>query len=96
MHRSKPLSALHGPSRPELVERVLSIDPGSHSTLIALHKDARLTPAVRAEITASDEIASVLARRLDITEQMVYKWKKREVFGGWLAHEPIACKLCSN
>jgi hypothetical protein len=48
--------------------------------LIALHKNARTTPAVRAEIAASDETASVLAQRFGITEQTVYKWKKRSVF----------------
>jgi len=48
--------------------------------LIALHKNARTTPAVRAEIAASHEIASVLAQRFGITEQTVYKWKKRSVF----------------
>lgn len=45
---------------------------------IALHKNARTTPAVRALIAASDETASVLAQRFGITEQTVYKWKKRE------------------
>lgn len=49
--------------------------------LIALHKNARTTPAVRAEIAASSETASALAQRYGITEQTVYKWKKREVFG---------------
>lgn len=49
--------------------------------LIALHKNTRTTPAVRAEIAASDETASVLAQRFGVTEQTVYKWKKREVFG---------------
>jgi hypothetical protein len=48
--------------------------------LIALHKNARTTPAVRAEIAASNEPASVLALRFGITEQTVYKWKKRDVF----------------
>jgi hypothetical protein len=48
--------------------------------LIALHKDARTTPAVRAEIAACNEPASVLARRFGITEQTVYKWEKRDVF----------------
>jgi transposase InsO family protein len=48
--------------------------------LIALHKNARTTPAVRAEIAASSEPASVLAQRFGITEQTVYKWKKRDVF----------------
>lgn len=49
--------------------------------LIALHKNARTTPAVRAEIAASNEPASVLAQRFGTTEQTVYKWKKRDVFG---------------
>ena len=49
--------------------------------MIALHKNARITPAVRAEIAASAQPASVLAQRFGITEQTVYKWKRREVFG---------------
>ena len=49
--------------------------------LIALHKNARTTPAVRAEIAASNETASILAQRFGIIEQTVNKWKKREVFG---------------
>ena len=44
---------------------------------IALHKNACTTPAVRAEIAASIESAHVLATRYVITEQTVYKWKKR-------------------
>ena len=50
--------------------------------LIGLHKNARNTPAVRAEIATSNETAGVLAQRYGITEQTVYKWKKRSVFGG--------------
>lgn len=45
---------------------------------IALHKNARTTPAVRAEIAASHEPARVLAARFGITEQTVYRWKKRD------------------
>ena len=48
--------------------------------LIALHKNARTTPAVRAEIAASTETALVLAQRYGVTEQTVYKWKKRQSF----------------
>ena len=48
--------------------------------MIALHKNARTTPAVRAEIAASSETAAVLAARYGITEQTVYKWIKRTVF----------------
>jgi len=47
----------------------------------SIRKNARTTPAVRAEIAASNETASVLAQRYGITEQTVYKWKKRDVFG---------------
>lgn len=35
--------------------------------MIALHKNARTTPAVRAEIAASSEPACVLAQRFSIT-----------------------------
>ncbi len=45
---------------------------------ISLHKNARTTPAVRAEIAASHEPARVLAARYSVTEQTVYKWKKRD------------------
>ena len=45
--------------------------------MIALHKNARTTPAIRAEIAASSDTASVLAKRYGITEQTAYKWKKR-------------------
>ena len=45
-----------------------------------LHKNARITPAVRVEIAASDETACVLAQRLGMTEQTFYKWKKRSYF----------------
>lgn len=45
--------------------------------LIALHKNARTTPAGRAEIAASNKTASVLAQRLRITEQTVYKSTSR-------------------
>ncbi len=48
--------------------------------MIALHKNARTTPAVRAEIAASNETARVLAQRFGVTEQTIYKWKKRESF----------------
>ena len=45
--------------------------------MIALHKNARTTPAIRAEISASSDRAAVLAQRFGITEATVYKWKKR-------------------
>lgn len=46
--------------------------------LIALHKQARTTPAVRAEIAASHEPVSVLARRFNVTEATVRKWRSRD------------------
>jgi hypothetical protein len=64
--------------------------------LIALHKNIRTTPAVRAEISASNETASVLAQRYGITEQTVYKWKKRDVLGDRSHTRPITCRPCSR
>ena len=45
--------------------------------MIALHKNARTTPAIRAEIAASTESAAVLAQRFGLTQATVYKWKNR-------------------
>lgn len=45
---------------------------------IKLHKNARTTPAVRAQIAASNERAGVLAARFGVTDATIYKWKKRE------------------
>lgn len=45
--------------------------------MIALHKNARTTPAIRAEIAASSESASVLAKRFGVSEATAYKWKSR-------------------
>lgn len=46
----------------------------------SLHKNARTTPAIRAAIAASQEPAAVLAARYGVSQQTIYKWKKREVF----------------
>ncbi len=48
--------------------------------IIALHKNARTTPAIRAEIAASVDSAVVLAQRYGVTEQTICKWKHRDVF----------------
>ena len=48
--------------------------------LIALHKQARTTPAVRAEIAASTESIAALTRRYDVTEATVRKWRGRSSF----------------
>jgi hypothetical protein len=46
--------------------------------LISLHKQAKTTPRVRAEIQASKEPAWVLAERFGTTEQTIWKWRKRD------------------
>ena len=46
---------------------------------IALHKNARTTPAIRAEIAASGDLsARELSRRYSVTEATIYKWKARD------------------
>lgn len=45
---------------------------------IALHQLARTTPAVRAEIAASKESVSALARRFGVTPPTIYKWRSRD------------------
>ncbi len=44
----------------------------------SLHKQATTTPKVRAAIQASAEPARVLAERYGISEQTVWKWRKRD------------------
>ena len=46
--------------------------------LINLHSQATTTPKIRAEIQASKDPAWVLAERFGITEQTVWKWRKRD------------------
>ena len=48
--------------------------------MIALHKNARTTPAVRAEIAASPEPVARLAERYGVSEDTVRKWKSRTDF----------------
>ena len=48
--------------------------------MIALHKNARTTPAIRAEMAASTETAATLALRYGVSEGTVYKWKGRDSF----------------
>ncbi len=47
---------------------------------IALHEQARTTPAVRAEIAQSKDPIRVLARRYNVTEANLRKWKSRTEF----------------
>lgn len=48
--------------------------------ILKLHKNARTTPAIRAEISASNESATVLAQRYGVSVGTIYKWKSRDVF----------------
>lgn len=47
---------------------------------IALHKNARTTPAIRAEIAASADSVAVLAARYNVGEGTIRRWKIRSVF----------------
>ncbi len=47
---------------------------------IRLHKNAKLTPAVREAIAKSQEPARVLAARHKVTLATIYKWKRRQDF----------------
>jgi hypothetical protein len=46
--------------------------------LISLHKQATTTPKIRAEIQASTEAAWIVGDRFGISEQTVWKWRKRD------------------
>ena len=49
--------------------------------MLALHKNAATTPAIRRKIAQSDEPVAVLAARYSVSEDTVRKWKKRDSFG---------------
>ncbi len=46
--------------------------------LIQLHKQATTTPKIRTAIQANDEPAWIVAERYGISEQTVWKWRKRD------------------
>jgi len=46
--------------------------------LISLHKQATTTPKIRGAIQASNEPAWIVAERYGISEQTVWKWRKRD------------------
>jgi hypothetical protein len=48
--------------------------------MIALHKNAATTPAIRRKIAQSNEAVAVLTMRYSISEDTVRKWKKRDNF----------------
>lgn len=45
--------------------------------MLALHPQARTTPAVRAEIARSPESSGVLAKRYGVSAETIRKWRKR-------------------
>jgi transposase InsO family protein len=55
--------------------------------LISLHKQATTTPKIRSAIQASAEPAWVVAERYGISEQTVWKWRKRDSVHD-LSHTP--------
>jgi len=48
--------------------------------MIALHKNAATTPAIRRKIAQSDEPVALLATRYSVSEDTVRRWKKRDRF----------------
>ena len=55
--------------------------------LISLHKQATTTPKIRAAIQASADPAWMVAERYGISEQTVWKWRKRDSVHD-LSHTP--------
>ena len=45
--------------------------------MLAIHPNARTTPAVRAEIACSREPTGVLAQRYGVSTETIRKWRKR-------------------
>ena len=45
--------------------------------MLAIHPQARTTPAVRAEIARSPESSGVLAKRYGVSTETIRKWRKR-------------------
>ena len=47
--------------------------------IVKLHKNARTTPAIRAQLAASNESVAVLAKRFNLAPNTVRKWQARTV-----------------
>src|SRR5215217_9695987 len=50
---------------------------GRSGLMLAIHPNARTTPAVRAEIARSSERSGVLAERYGVSTETVREWRKR-------------------
>ena len=71
-HRPSPIRAFYG---------TVDLARGSGrecDVLISLHKQATTTPKIRAAIQASTDPAWMVAGRYGISEQTVWKWRKRD------------------
>jgi hypothetical protein len=55
--------------------------------LISLHKQGTTTPKIRAVILTSTDLAWMVAERYGISEQAVWKWRKRDSIHD-LSHTP--------
>jgi hypothetical protein len=61
--------------------RLAQVDPLVLGEQLALHKQARTTPRVRAQVAVSDEPVAVLARRYGVTAPTLYRYvSKPELF----------------
>ena len=58
--------------------------------IVKLHKNARTTPAIRAQLAASNEPVAVLTKRFNLAPNTVRKWQSRTDFNGrsHAAHNP--------
>jgi hypothetical protein len=90
LHIAKTLFSVHGKSCFTRAAEFNTNRPEGEMMLIALHKNASATPVVRAEIAASSENASALAKCYGITEKTIYKQKSHEVFSERLHTQSIA------
>src|SRR5918998_1483660 len=53
------------------------LSDGRDSLMLAIHPNARTTPAVRAEIARSAEPTGALAERYGVSTETIRKWRKR-------------------
>lgn len=60
--------------------------------MLAIHPQARTTPAVRAEIARSNENSGVPAKRTAFPPKTIRKWRKRGLMPVRIARrDPISC-----
>jgi hypothetical protein len=67
------VSIVHGQGGEERIDTRPDACHRRAITMIALHKNARTTPAIRDEIASSTASAASLAQRFGVSEATVYK-----------------------